>query len=248
MNNITISVRINQVKNKSICLTPGKIYDTARQMLESDVSLTKVYNEIIRLYNCYGPSTHPSQAKIAFNCGMSREWVNKCIKRLCDLGLLFKKRVFIQGKETACVYWLPKVLQDLNVRYNLSSLLPALKWSYMPVYLRQLLASCKTKIVQFTPYNNYYIKKDLKISSDKNKSIKNSDKVVHRSSNQGNVMSNYNSVHFLHDNQKISQEIKQARQKDPQELKQEFKQAYKNDPRRSYLSDIFAKIIYTNLT
>lgn len=58
----------------------------------------------------------PSQKWIATQLGYSREWVNKCIKRLVEAGWLEKiNRKRVQGRFRSCLYKLGKVFWAILV-------------------------------------------------------------------------------------------------------------------------------------
>lgn len=154
MLNITISLRNNQEKNKiSLILAQSKFSDLLASFDQQAV-VFKVINYLLLSYKRHKGRVFPGQQTIADYAQCSREYVNRIIKMLCDIGLLWKKNI----QYTSCSYWLHPIFHDTDFRWKFKNILSALRWSPLFEKMRSKLASglnkAKSQITLY--YNNYY--------------------------------------------------------------------------------------------
>jgi predicted transcriptional regulator len=170
MNNTIISLRNNQQKNKISLILAQSLFQSLLESNEQDAVVFKIINYLLLSYKRHKGNVFPAQDTIAQYAQCSREYVNRILKHLSQIGLIRKKRI----QYTSCSYWLHPLFHDASFRWKFKHILPALKWSAlfekMKAKLASNLAKARTQITLL--YNKNYINIKNTFSSLKNKCVK----------------------------------------------------------------------------
>jgi hypothetical protein len=154
VNNLTISLRNNQEKDKTYYIAAQDKFTDLLERFDSDTVVFKILNYLLLSYKRHKGNVFPSQQTLATYAKCSREYVNRVIKMLCELGLLRKKQI----QYNSCSYWLHPLFHDNDFRWRFRHILSALKWSPLFERMRSKLALGLDNVgAQITLlYNNYY--------------------------------------------------------------------------------------------
>lgn len=155
MINSTITSSNNQQKNKLSSIIAQSLFQSVLESYDHDAVVFKVLNYLLLSHKRHKGNVFPGQDTIAHYAQCSREYVNRIIKKLSDMGLIRKKII----QYNSCSYWLHPIFHDSHFRWQFKDILPALKWSTqfekMKAKLASNLAKARSQITLL--YNKNYI-------------------------------------------------------------------------------------------
>lgn len=150
-----MTVSNNQQKNKISLILAESLFRTMLESADQQAVVFKILNYLLLSYKRHKGQVFPSQDTIAKYAQCSREYVNRVIKKLTEMGLVRKKKI----QYTSCSYWLHPLFHDAQFRWNFKDILPALRWSAqfekMKAKLASNLAKARSQITLL--YNKNYI-------------------------------------------------------------------------------------------
>jgi predicted transcriptional regulator len=123
-------------------------------LIEIYSSLSRIEKRIfdrLQFYSRKHGWNYVSQSRIAAEIGCSRRWVNKCIKKLCDLNLISKKK---RHAYTTCDYYFKDSIKGMNLKelskdyYKFTSQNAAFVYDHFSRALSKILLSNNRKKTQ----------------------------------------------------------------------------------------------------
>lgn len=154
MNNLTISLRNNQEKDKTYYIAAQDKFTDLLERFDSDTVVFKILNYLLLVSKRHKGRVFPSQDTIANHVKCTRRHVNRVVKMLFDSGLIRKKTI----QYSSCSYWLHPIFYDKDFRWRFKDILPALKWSPITERVKSKLVAVLHDLNSHVSllYNNYY--------------------------------------------------------------------------------------------